>query len=168
MAASKLLKNFALFVDGRGYAGECEELQPPALSLTTEDFRAGGMDTSIPIDMGMEKLEASFVMPMQDADLLAAFGVIENNGIQMTARGELKSLDGSSEAVTLQMRGTVIKIESSAWKSGELAKNTYTLGLNYYKREQGGKVLHEVDVLNMKRIVNGVDQLEKARTAMGI
>lgn len=168
MAASKLLKNFALFVDGRGYAGECEELQPPSLALTTEDFRAGGMDTSIPIDMGMEKLEASFVMPMQDADLLTAFGVIENNGVQVTARGELKSQDGSSEAVTLQMRGTVIKIESAAWKPGELAKNTYTLGLNYYKREQGGKVLHEIDVLNMKRIISGVDQLEKTRTAMGI
>lgn len=38
----KILKNFNLFVDGRGYAGKAEEVTPPKLSLKTQEF--GGMD----------------------------------------------------------------------------------------------------------------------------
>ena len=32
----KILKNFNLFVDGRGYAGRAEEVSPPKLSIKTE------------------------------------------------------------------------------------------------------------------------------------
>ncbi|GHT98386.1 hypothetical protein FACS1894126_3800 [Alphaproteobacteria bacterium] len=54
----KILKNFNVFVDGRGYAGRVEEVSLPKLSLKTDEFLAGGMDAPIEIDLGMEKLEA--------------------------------------------------------------------------------------------------------------
>ena len=44
VVGSKILKNFNLFVDGRGYAGKAEEVTPPKLSLKTQEFR-GGIDT---------------------------------------------------------------------------------------------------------------------------
>ena len=44
MTLPRTLKNFTLQVDGRGYAGRITELTLPTLSVTTEDFRAGGMD----------------------------------------------------------------------------------------------------------------------------
>jgi P2 family phage contractile tail tube protein len=59
-AASDILKNFNLFVDGVGFAGNAEEVQLPALNIIEEDFRAGGMDSPIGLDMGIEKLETSF------------------------------------------------------------------------------------------------------------
>ena len=52
----KILKNFNLFIDGRGYAGKCDEVNPPKLNIKSEEYRAGGLDAPIPIDMGMEKL----------------------------------------------------------------------------------------------------------------
>ena len=55
---AKILKNFNLFVDGRGYAGKAEEVTPPKLTIKTEEFRGGGMDVPAAVDMGMEKLEA--------------------------------------------------------------------------------------------------------------
>ena len=58
----KILKNFNLFIDGRGYVGKCEEVNPPKLSIKSEEYKAGGMDAPIAIDMGMEKLEASFTL----------------------------------------------------------------------------------------------------------
>jgi P2 family phage contractile tail tube protein len=39
---TKILKNFNLFVDGRGYAGRAEEVTPPKLTIKTEELRAGG------------------------------------------------------------------------------------------------------------------------------
>lgn len=47
---AKVLKNFSLFVDGRGYAGKAEEVTPPKLTIKTEEFRGGGMDAPIDID----------------------------------------------------------------------------------------------------------------------
>ena len=29
----KILKNFNLFIDGRGYVGKCDEVNPPKLSI---------------------------------------------------------------------------------------------------------------------------------------
>jgi len=48
----KILKNFNVFVDGRGYAGKIDEITLPKLTIKTEEYRAGGM--------GMEKLEADY------------------------------------------------------------------------------------------------------------
>ena len=70
MALTAILKNFSLFCDGRGYAGECEEITPPKLTFKTDEFRNGGMDAPVAIELGMEKLEASFSLTKYDADVL--------------------------------------------------------------------------------------------------
>ena len=59
------LKHFNLFVDGRGYAGKIEELTLPKVTIKAEEFRAGGMDAPMEIDLGMEKLEAEFTLAMR-------------------------------------------------------------------------------------------------------
>ncbi|GFM34025.1 phage major tail tube protein [Desulfovibrio subterraneus] len=166
--ASDILKGFAVFVDGRGYAGEVQELQLPKLSLTTEDFRAAGMDAPVGIETGMEKLECTMTTPKQCADLLSLFGLTTGTDTQLTARGSLESFDGTVTPVVVQLRGRLRSIEPAAWKSGEVGASTYTFDLTYYKREQGGRVLHEIDVINMVRIVNGMDQLAARRSALGM
>lgn len=167
--ASDVLKHFNLFVDGRGYAGTVEEFTPPALKLKTESFRAGGMDTEMEIEQGMEKLECSFVLFGQPKDVLSQFGISAGEtGLPLTARGSLESYDGTTTGVTLKMRGKVLSVESGAWKAGEASKLTVNMALTYYKREQGGIVLHEIDVPNMVRKIEGVDVLEQHRKNIGM
>ena len=36
----KILKNFNVFVDGRGYAGKIDEITLPKLTIKTEEYRA--------------------------------------------------------------------------------------------------------------------------------
>ncbi|MFW8594927.1 phage major tail tube protein [Cribrihabitans neustonicus] len=55
MAIRNILKNFNLFVDGRGFAGELGDYTPASPSVAAEEYRAGGMDGPTDIDMGMEK-----------------------------------------------------------------------------------------------------------------
>lgn len=167
MTASDMLKAFSVFVDGRGYAGEVSEFQPPKLALTTEDFRAGGMDAPLALETGMEKLECTMTMPKNCADMLSLFGLTTGDNTPITARGSLESWDGTKTPVVIQMRGRMRACESGAWKGGESAAQTYTFDLSYYKREQGGVVLHEIDIINMIRIIGGVDQLEARRNALG-
>ena len=85
---AKVLKNFSLFVDGRGYAGKAEEVTPPKLTIKTEEFRGGGMDAPIDIDLGMEKMECQFILVDFDAELMKLFGLVDGNAVHcvMTIR----------------------------------------------------------------------------------
>lgn len=166
--ASRILKNFNLFVDGRGYAGHIDELKLPTLGLQVEDFRAGGMDSPIAIEMGQEKMEASFVLSSYDSDALALWGVGSGATVPLIARGALESLDGSVEPVKVTMSGIVRSVEPGNWKAGEKSTLSFTLDVRSYKYEQAGKTLHEIDAVNMIRIVDGVDRLASQRSAIGI
>lgn len=168
MAARDLLKNFACFVDGRGYAGEVTEYNSPDLTLVTEDFRGGGMDGPIPIDMGMEGLVASFVMSKYDLDVLTLWGIAQGANVPFTVRGAIESFDGAVKPVVHQMRGKITGIARGTWTPGGLAPMTITMGLAYYREEIDGVVASEIDFINMIRIVGGVDRLAAQRAAMGL
>ena len=167
MAASDILKNFAIFVDGRGYAGECQSYTPPALAIQTEDFRAGGMDAPIRLDMGMEALECSFVLNQYSAEVLALFGVSEGSRVPFVGRGALESYDGTVKPVAHTMRGKITRMERAEWRAGQAAPLTISMALDYYKEEIAGVVISEIDVINMVRVVNGVDRQAAIRAAIG-
>lgn len=168
MAANDILKNMNLYVDGRGYAGKIDDYTPPDLSLVIEDYRAGGMDTSVPIDMGMEPLKASFNLGSYDRDVLALFGVAEGNKVPFTARGALESYDGTVTAVVHTMRGRITKIGRGTWTPGTKPQMNVEIALDYYKETHGSITVHEIDVENMIRVVNGVDRLKQIRQAIGL
>ncbi|WP_419783736.1 phage major tail tube protein [Maridesulfovibrio sp.] len=166
--ADNILKDLSLFVDGKGYAGNIESFKPPKLSLKTNDHRAGGMDSSVAVEMGMEALETSFVLTGHFPDVLALWGVVVGEKPQLTARGSVESWDGTVTPVVISMSGPITDIEDGDWKPGESNTQTFTMKPEYYKREQGDVVLHEIDVPNMVRKINGVDQLEARRNALGL
>ena len=75
MPIKNVLRNINLFVDGRGYAGQVDEFDPPKLTVQTEEYRAGGMDGPVEIDLGLEKLECTLTLPGIDADVVKLWGV---------------------------------------------------------------------------------------------
>lgn len=166
--ASNILKNFNLFIDGRGYAGKVDTLKTPTLTIVGEDFRAGGMDSSVMVELGQEKLEATFTLSGYNSETLALWGVGEGQEIPFTARGTLESFDGTAQPVKVSMTGKVRSIEPGEWKAGERSSLAYTLDLSAYKYEQDGVTIHEIDIPNMVRIVNGVDRLKTQREHLGI
>lgn len=168
MAARDVLKNINLFVDGRGYAGQVASVTPPNLTLQTEEFRAGGMDAPIDVTMGMEKMEASFVLRKYDADVLALFGVAEGSIVPLTFRGALESYDGTVTPVIMNMRGKITGMDPGTWTPGELADLTITVSLNYFKQQHGSRTVHEIDVENMVRTINGTDVLARIRSALAM
>lgn len=168
MATRDVRKNLNLFVDGRGYAGQIEDFNAPKLTLKTEEFRAGGMDTPVDISMGMEKLTTDFSLKAYDANVLALFGVAEGSVVPFVAREALESFDGTVKAVVHTMRGKITEIDPGTSKAGEAPALKITMTLEYYKLTHNAIIVHEIDVPNMVRIVNGVDVLEAFRLALGI
>lgn len=166
--ADLILKNFNLFVDGKGYAGEAENFEPPTLGLVGEDFRAGGMDSSVFVEMGQEKLEASFNLCGYDSGVLALWGVGPQQVIQFVGRGALESLDGKVTPVNITLNGTVKTMKPDQWEGGKKAGLKFELALRSYTYTQAGKVIHDIDIVNFRRVVNGTDRLAPQRAAIGL
>lgn len=167
MAARNIRKNLNLFVDGRGYAGQIEEFNAPKLSLKTEEFRAGGMNAPIDLNMGMEKMDTDFSLVSYDADVLALFGVAEGNVVKFKAREALESFDGTVTAVVHTMEGKIREIDPGSSKPGDKPTLKVTMNLTYYALVHGERVVQEIDIINMIHKVDGVDQLAAMRNALG-
>ena len=163
----KILKNFNLFIDGRGYAGKVEEVNLPKLGIKTEEFRAGGLDAPVFVDMGMEKIETSFTLLEYDKDVLKQFGLVSGNAVQITLRGAIQD-DTTVSAVIVKLRGMYTEMDMGKLAAGDKATLQCTLACRYYSLEIAGEQLIEIDVDNMTRVIGGVDKLVDIRKALGI
>lgn len=168
MAARDVRKNFTLSMNGKGYAGDLEEFNAPKLTLKTEEFRAGGMNAPILLDMGMEAMDTDFSLKSYSADVLALFGIAEGSTVPLIAKEVLESADGTVTAVTHTIYGKITEMDPGTSKPGDLATLKITMNLRYYKLEHGSRVIHEVDIINMIHMVDGVDVLASQRAALGL
>lgn len=164
----QVLKNLNLFIDGRGYAGMVEEVNLPKLTVKTEDFRAGGMDAPLALDMGMEKLEMDFSLVGFDRNILSLFGFVVPGTVSVTFRGALENGDGSITAMVCRARGQIREIDPGTSKAGDKPSMKVVMDLVYYYMEHDGQPVVEVDVINLIRMVGGVDKLAGIRSAIGL
>lgn len=168
MAASQIRKNFNLFVDGRGYAGQGQEFNAPKLSLKVEEWRGGGMNAPLELDMGLEKLESDFTLLQYSADVLALFGLAAGNTVPLVVREALESFDGTVTPVTHTMRGRIKEVDGGTSKPGDVVPVKFTLALEYYRLQHGDRTVQEIDIPNMVHLIDGVDRLAAQRAALGI
>ena len=164
----RILKNFSLFVDGRGQAGVVSSLTLPKLTTKMEEFRGGGMDAPVELDMGMDKLETSFELLEYDPNILSLYGLADGAATQVTARGALRRDGEAAVAMIVNMTGVVKELDPGDWKSGDQTSAKFSMALRYLKITIGGRVVTEIDKVNMIRKINGIDQLESIRTAIGV
>ncbi|MCG8471380.1 MAG: phage major tail tube protein [Desulfobacterales bacterium] len=162
----KKLKNFTAFSDGYGFTGLITEVETPKLALKMEEFRAGGMDAAIELEMGMEKLESTLTFAEYNEEIFKLFGLVDGNAVSLTLRGARQNDQGTDEII-INMRGRYKELDSGSWKPGDLATLKASVALGYYKLTIGGKELIEIDVQNMVRKIGGVDQLAEQRKALG-
>ncbi|MFD2177739.1 phage major tail tube protein [Veronia pacifica] len=163
------LREMNLYVNGKGYAGVIDELNLPKLKIKTEEYRGGGMNMPVDIDMGMEKLETDFSVSKFDKNVLTSFGLKAGHAIPLTVRGAvIDEADGSEFAVVVTLRGIVTEMDFGSWKSGDNTPLKVAMSLRYYRLTVNGEDLHEIDVANMVRKINGVDQLADTRKHIGL
>lgn len=163
----KILKNFNVTVDGRGYAGRIDEIVLPTLTIQTEEHRAGGMDAPVDIDLGMEKLEAELTFSEYDHELFRLFGLVDGNAVAVTIRGAIQS-SGEAEPVVINLRGSFKELDAGTWQAGDKATLKCMITARYYKLNINGEDIIEIDAENMVRVINGVDQLASVRSAIGV
>lgn len=163
----EVLKNLNMFLDGRGKAGRIEEFVTPKITHKVEEFRGGGMNAPIELEMGMEKLEASFTIKEHVKENAASLGLLDGQSIQITLRGAVDT-GNEVKSIVIQMRGRAKEMDQGTWKPGEDTPIKFALSLDYYKYLIAGSEVLEIDVLNFIYKVNGRDKLEEQRKALGL
>ena len=163
------LKNMNLFNDGTSYIGLVPEVTLPKLSRSMEEYRAGGMDMPIKVDMGGEALELKWKAGGIIVHAIRQFGAVAHDAVQLRFAGAYQADDsGAVMPVEVVMRGRHEEIDMGGAKPGDDTEHEVTSTLSYYKLIVNGRTEIEIDILNMVFIVNGVDILLAQRTAIGL
>lgn len=169
MALPNALKNFNAFNDGKSFMGIIEELKLPKLTRKVEEFRGGGMDGGVDIDLGMEKLEIEQVCGGFVLDAYKAFGMTKANGVMVRFAGAYQRDDTAEvQAVEIVVRGRHVEIDPDSAKGGDKGKTTIKSNLSYYKLTVDNVEVIEIDLLAFIFKVDGVDMLAAQRTAIGL
>ena len=169
MALPNSLKNFNAFNDGVSFMGIIEEIKLPKLSRKFEEFRGGGMDGPVSIDLGQEKLEIEQICSGFVLDAYKSYGATKANGVLIRFNGAYQRDDtGDIQAVEVVVRGRHQEIDGGDGKVGDKGKTTIKSSLTYYKLTVDGQVVIEIDLLGFVFVVDGVDMLEKQRKAIGL
>jgi uncharacterized protein len=161
------LKNFNLFVAKAGsnasqYAGLVTELNLPKLTLKTEEYRAAGMDAPIPVEVGMEAISCDFTLAEYRKDILDFFGFFDYD-TTVTFRGAFDDGKNDPIATEVKVNGLVKETDFGSWKLGNLTTFKASFVATYYQLSFNGEEAIEIDLFNMVRKINGVDQLAKCK-----
>jgi uncharacterized protein len=169
MALPSKLKALNVFMDGINFVGEVTEVTLPKLSRKTEEYRGGGMNGTVDIDLGLEKLELSATYGGFMREIFATFGAATHDAVLIRFAGGYQREDSEElDAVEVIMRGRHKEIDMGSAKPGEDTEFKVSSSLSYYKLTLNGKTLMEIDTVNMIEIIDGVDRLAKMRSAIGL
>ena len=164
----QVLSNMNLFVDGVSFAGDVPTLTLPKLTQKTDDYQGGGMSAPIEFATGLEKLEAAWTTNGIRRESLKYFGLADQTACTAVFRGAFKGLKGAVTPVVVTLRGGIKEVDMGDWKPGDKAEIKHAMKVVYYKIEIDGRVMYEIDPLNMIQVVDGVDQLAAERSALGL
>lgn len=162
----RILKNYNAYVNGISFAGRIDEIELPEISIKMEEMRSGGMDGSVEIDMGQDVMTSKLTIKDPDAGILKLVGVANT---RVLFRGSfVRDHDNTRIAVAVELGGKIKKITYGSWKAGETNSTEYEYTADYYKLTVAGEELHEIDVINMIRMIGGTDQLAGIRSDIGL
>lgn len=171
MALPHVLKNMNTFYNGESFAGVVPEVTVPALARKMENYRGGGMDGTIALDLGMgddpitfewkpggliEAVYGGFGAVTIDSEMIRWVGAYQDDGT------------GQIKAVEITVRGRHSTIEDGSQKPGEMGERTITTVCSFYQMTIDGREMLYIDVLNMVLRVNGQDRLAEMRAAIGL
>lgn len=165
-----IMRNCNIFADGISKHLEVEEITLPKLADAMQDYRGGGMDATVDVMHGMEKMEAGFKLSSFDKQTLGLFGLRAARRKRFIIRGAIvDDIEETVKPAVAVIQARLSEASQEAWKAGDKAGHTHTLrSIIYYKLTMAEEVVHEIDVVNSKRIIFGEDQMAEIRAAIGL
>jgi len=167
MGLPRKLKDLMLYNDGIRYLGEVASVTLPKLGRKLEEWRGGGMDAPVKIDMGGEPMEMEWTLGGPMLDVLTQYGETDVTGLQLRFVGAWqRDDDGEVDRIEVVIRGRHEEIDMGEAKPGEGGEFKVKTALAYYKLVWNGVTAIEADPLSGILIVGGVDRRAAIRNAL--
>ena len=169
MALPKKLKDFNLFGDGENWQGQIAELNIPKLARKMEEYSGGGMDGTLDIDVGGEKIEFEWTPAGLIEEIFDGFGTSRLDQNQLRFAGAYIR-DDTEETVSVEVivRGRHKEIDMGTAKPATDNTIKVITSCAYYKLIINGVEIIEIDVPGYVFKVRGVDRLTQKRKAIGL
>jgi P2 family phage contractile tail tube protein len=165
---SNIFQDFTVWINDIGKIGEAPNFQPPEINIQTEEFRGGGMDGTIEIPMGIEKIEFDFELHTWDEQVWNNLGYgVSSLDVPITFRGYLLTAGGAEKGVVIETHSLIKSIKPGKVEPGKKASMTVNLCANYFRHEINGVTVTEIDVFNKINIIGGTDKTANARRILG-
>lgn len=168
MGLPSKLKYLKVYNDGEAYMGETAEVTVPKLARKFEDYRGGGMDAPVGIDLGGEAIEFEWKIGGLLEQVYRQFGATSINALQLRFVGSYQDDNtGQTKTADITVRGRHQEIDPGSAKGGDDTEQTVKTRCAYYKLMIDGWPIIEKDEMNMMFIVNGRDLLAQHRANLG-
>ena len=153
---------------GKELSLEIEDMAPPLIQDIKDPFHGGGMPGPVNVPLGGQLTEARFKLASWNRNILKQIGKAPGERVRTTMRGAAVSeVDASTTPVMIVLDGRVSEADPDRWTRGQRSGIDYMVdAIVYYKHVVGNELVHEIDFLNFRQIVNGSDQLADVRAAL--
>ena len=170
MILPETLKGFNLFVEGSGYGGRVLKFTPPKLTRKTEEFRPGGFDAAVEIDVGQEKMTIEeIILAEPSVDILRQYGRLNLDGLSIRLKGSYQAENSDLEKpLEIVMRGKWTEIDFGSFEPEKPGEMKLKGSISYFKWTYNNSTLIEIDAFNAVNIVDGQDRLAQRRANLGI
>jgi hypothetical protein len=168
----KKLSNANVYLTGNSLLGKVSEATMPDISIKQVDHTPLGQHGVTSLPVGFDKMEMSlkFTSFYGDTMIQMANGYASLDG-QVRSSQETYDAGGSrsnEEAFVYFFRGRSSNIPTGSFKQHENVEVESKVQLDYLKLEIAGSTIFEIDIVNNKYVVNGVDLLATYRANLGI
>ena len=170
MALPKKIKLMDLFNEGNSYLGQTGEVTIPKLVRKFEDWRGGGMNGNVKIDLGLgdDTTEFNWKLGGIDELILDQWGAQTVDAHMLRFNGSYQRDDiGVTSALEIVVCGRHEEIDFGNQKQGDDTETSIKTIWSYYKLSIDGVNKIEIDIPNMIEIVNGVDLMAKHKANIG-
>ena len=163
------IRNFQVYM-GSKLLGIVDATLPnltPLKETTKGAGIAGEYETPVPGQFGALKLQLTW----RQADV-SAVRLANPDGQTVELRSSAQVADSGTYRlkkvpIKIVIKGVSSDMQLGKFDPGTAMGTTTELECLYYKMEYNGMVLYEVDKLNFKAVINGVDVLAEDRAIMG-
>ncbi len=168
MSLPKKIKAFNLFADGQGLAGTIKKITLPKLGRKFEEYRADVMDGPIEIDLGGDKLEASFTVEEHNDILLAKYGLCNHAGVRLRMMASAESDDCEFDEIQIVMHGRWREVDMGDIESGNDNSMDVQMAISHYEYIKNGVEIVYIDRATGVERVGGVDRTAERRRNLGL
>lgn len=158
-----------LTVAGKSMLDKLESVSVPVPQVVTEEFDGAGLPMKIDVKLGkVEVLKSTFTIVGLDSDLQKQMSIFPNQDVDFIINGYALDDVGAQTNVVCTMRGFLKATEGDAIAGSTLAKTNYEISCRYYKYEENGEKIHEIDNSNAVMIIGGVDLRPGMKEGLGL